>query len=77
MAEALIPEPGGIHIFHFFFLVSAEAVTERKGDALQVAFRVHVEMLRSVPDFGFGIHRVENVTAFQLEHSSVLGESIA
>ena len=73
----MIPEPGGIHIFYFFFLVSAKTVTERKGDTLQVAFGIHVEILCSVPDSGLGVHRVENVTAFQLEHGPVFGKGIA
>lgn len=60
----MIPEPGGIHIFYFFFLVSTKTVTERQGDALQVAFGIHVEILCPVPDPGLGVHGIEDVTAF-------------
>lgn len=73
----MIPEPGGIHIFYFLFLVSTKTVTERQGDALQVAFGIHVEILCPVPDLGLGVHGIEDVTAFQLEHGSVFGKGIA
>lgn len=73
----MISEPGGIHIFYFFFLVSAKTVTEGEGHALQVAFGIHVEILCSVPYPGFGVHGIENVAAFQLEHGPVFGKGIA
>ena len=49
----LVSEPGGIHFLYFFLLVSAKTIAERKGDALQVAFRVHVEILCRTLVLGF------------------------